>query len=209
MTSSKLLLWAPLVMLLSPGLAAAQAPAIPVVEAAPAPIPVKERPGRMLDDLPQELLDRLDQQQLMELLRKREETKMQKEAMKHGQEPAAIPIVICSVLFICVFGMVVVPIYYRHRKDQEQQVTLRLMIEKGANIPVEFLTPRQPPTQSDLRRGVLLVATGLGLALLLRVVNVSAGAWAVGVVPFLIGAGYLVVWRLNARAAGDPQTPVV
>jgi hypothetical protein len=51
-----------------------------------------------------------------------------------------------------------------------------------------------------MRRGVVLVMVGLGLMLFLGAVNDwEGGAWAVGIIPFLIGVGYLLVWKLEGR----------
>jgi len=51
-----------------------------------------------------------------------------------------------------------------------------------------------PPAQrqrSDMRRGVVLVMVGLGIMLFLGAVNNwENGAWALGIIPFLVGAGY-------------------
>ena len=62
---------------------------------------------------------------------------------------------------------------------------------------------RSPPAQrqrSDMRRGVVLVMIGLGLILFLGAVNEwEGGAWAIGVIPFLIGVGYLLVWKLEGK----------
>jgi hypothetical protein len=47
---------------------------------------------------------------------------------------------------------------------------------------------------------------GLGLMVFLAAVNEGeGGAWAVGVIPFLIGAGYLVVWKLEGKGEVDAK----
>jgi hypothetical protein len=87
--------------------------------------------------------------------------------------------------------------------------TIRLMVEKGQPVPPALLAP--PPSvrqRSDMRRGVVLVMVGLGLMLFLGAVNEwEGGAWAVGIIPFLIGAGYLLVWKLEGRKDIPPPPP--
>jgi hypothetical protein len=87
----------------------------------------------------------------------------------------------------------------RYRKHAQLQETLRLMIEKGADIPPELIAPPVAP-YGDLRRGVVLVGAGLSLVILVGLVwGFASGAWAVGLIPAFIGAGYLFIWRLSQR----------
>jgi hypothetical protein len=88
----------------------------------------------------------------------------------------------------------------RYRKHAQLQDTLRLMIEKGADIPPELIAPPAAP-YGDLRRGLILVGAGLALLILVGLVfGFETGSWAVGLIPSFIGAGYLIVWRISRRA---------
>ena len=75
------------------------------------------------------------------------------------------------------------------------------MVEKGQPVPEALLNPPPPIRQrSDLRRGVVLLMVGLGLTVFFGAVNDwENGVWSLGIIPFLIGAGYLLVWRLDVR----------
>ena len=53
-----------------------------------------------------------------------------------------------------------------------------------------------PGPPSDLRRGIILSTSGLGLAIFLGALG-SSGAWSAGVTLSLIGVGHLIVWRLQ------------
>ena len=47
---------------------------------------------------------------------------------------------------------------------------------------------------------------GIGLMVFLAAVNDGeGGAWAVGVIPFLIGIGYLLVWKLEGKTDVDAK----
>jgi hypothetical protein len=114
-----------------------------------------------------------------------------------------IPIV--TIVFLSIFGtpilIVGVIMYFSFSKTRALHRTVQMMVEKGQEVPVALLNP--PPAQrqrSDLRRGIVLVMIGLGLMIFFAAVNDwEGGAWSLGIIPFLIGAGYLLVWKLDAR----------
>jgi hypothetical protein len=115
----------------------------------------------------------------------------------------AFPIVL--IVFLSIFGapvlIVAVIMYFSFSKTRALHRTVQMMVEKGQEVPVALLNP--PPAQrqrSDLRRGVVLVMIGLGLMIFFAAANDwEGGAWSLGIIPFLIGAGYLLVWKLDAR----------
>ena len=120
----------------------------------------------------------------------------------------AIPII--GIVMLSVFGapvlIVAVILYFGFSRNRMMHKTVRMMVEKGQPVPAALLNP--PPAvrkRSDMRRGVVLVMIGIGLMIFLAAVNEGeGGAWAVGVIPFLIGAGYLLVWKLEGK--GDVET---
>src|SRR6185295_13430712 len=79
--------------------------------------------------------------------------------------------------------------------------TVRMRLEKGQPVPEPRGNP--PPVvrqRSDLRRGVTLLMIGAGLIVFFGAVNDwDGGVWSLGIIPFLIGLGYLLVWRLYVR----------
>ena len=82
-----------------------------------------------------------------------------------------IPIFSVTLPFVLAGVIVGLVTYYQFRKRREVQETIRLAIEKGQELPTEFLEtitrPKDPPRKDrDLRRGVVLVAVGLGIAAL-------------------------------------------
>jgi len=115
----------------------------------------------------------------------------------------AIPIVV--IVFLAIFGspvmIVCLIMYFSFSKSRALHRTVRMMVEKGQEVPAALLNP--PPVvrqRSDLRRGVVLLMVGLGLMVFFAAVNDwQGGAWSLGIIPFLIGAGYLLVWRLDVR----------
>jgi hypothetical protein len=123
----------------------------------------------------------------------------------------AVPIVF--IVFLCIFGLPVTIVglimYFSFSKSRAMHRTVRMMVEKGQPVPEALLNP--PPVirqRSDLRRGVVLLMVGLGLMIFFGACNDwEGGAWSLGIIPFLIGAGYLLVWRLDIRKGEIPPLP--
>lgn len=115
----------------------------------------------------------------------------------------AIPIVL--IVFLTIFGLPVAIVglimYFSFSKSRAMHKTVRMMVEKGQPVPEALLNP--PPVvrqRSDLRRGVTLLMVGAGLIVFFGAVNDwEGGAWSLGIIPFLIGLGYLLVWRLDVH----------
>jgi hypothetical protein len=117
-----------------------------------------------------------------------------------------------------------VPTYLRYQDRGRLHETLRIAFEKGQPVPPDLIKALQSglpaPTAStpdrDLRKALVLIAVGLGLAGLgygmwygLMSVSqegayITGGAIAgAGAIPGLIGVAYLVLWatRRNRTSA--------
>ncbi len=124
----------------------------------------------------------------------------------------AIPIV--AIVFLSIFGapvaIVVMVGIFSMIATRMRQRTIRMMVEKGQPVPVELLAPatRGIRRRSDARRGVVWTMVGLGLMIWLAAVNDwEGGAWSFGLIPFLIGLGYLIVWKLEHKKDIPPPPP--
>ena len=116
----------------------------------------------------------------------------------------AIPIV--AIVFMSIFGapvlIVMVIGIFALIGNRMRQRTIRMMVEKGQPVPAELLAPevRRVRRRSDVRRGVVWTMVGLGLMIWLAAVNDwEGGAWSFGLIPFLIGLGYLIIWKLEGK----------
>jgi len=124
----------------------------------------------------------------------------------------AIPIV--AIVFLSIFGapvlIVIMVGIFALLGSRMRQRTIRMMVEKGQPVPAELLAPelRHVRRRSDVRRGVVWTMVGLGLMIWLAAVNDwEGGAWSFGLIPFLIGLGYLIVWRLENKKDVPPPPP--
>ncbi|PYL25775.1 MAG: hypothetical protein DMF37_04085 [Verrucomicrobia bacterium] len=135
----------------------------------------------------------------------------------HGKSSEDIPamvIPLVGIVFLTIFGapvlIVAVIMYFGFSKNRMMHRTIRLMVEKGQPVPPALLAPPAPAQRqrSDMRRGVVLVMIGLGLMIFLAAANDwEGGAWSIGIIPFLIGAGYLLVWKLEGKKDNAPPVP--
>ena len=116
----------------------------------------------------------------------------------------AIPIV--AIVFMSIFGapvlIVMVIGIFALVGNRMRQRTIRMMVEKGQPVPAELLAPevRRVRRRSDVRRGVIWAMVGLGAMIFFGAVNDwKEGVWSLGLIPFLIGLGYLIVWKLENK----------
>lgn len=108
-----------------------------------------------------------------------------------------------DVAFLAVVALIVISaIRFRHATAQRRLDLARRMVEKGIEPPADLLGNRGG---SDLRRGLVLVSTGVGLVL---------ASWfggggelsPAGLIPGFIGLGYLISHRF-AGPQGGKQSP--
>jgi hypothetical protein len=129
----------------------------------------------------------------------------------HGED---IPDNVIPIVALAVFGFFGCPVlvfgllfYFAFSRNRMMHRTIRLMVEKGQPVPEGLLNP--PPhvrKRSDMRRGVILLMIGIGLTLFFGAVNDwDNGAWTLGLIPLLIGVGYLVVWKLEGKPDSEPK----
>lgn len=124
-------------------------------------------------------------------------------SFKHRSSEKAIDVVgLVAVVFGCAVPIAIVAIvfYSRHRRLKMHHETIRAMIEKGMPIPPEMAAgtrgdlllgnsdPR--PARGDFRSGLILVAVG---AALLMIVG------KVGWILVFIGAARLIFWLVEDR----------
>jgi hypothetical protein len=138
------------------------------------------------------------------------------DSLTHGKSHDDIPalvVPIVAITLLTVFGAPVLIVglimYFSFSRQRALHRTVRMMVEKGQPVPDALLNP--PPAQrqrSDLRRGVILTMIGVGLMAFFAAANDwEGGSWTLGLIPFLIGAGYLLVWKLDTKKDNPPPVP--
>lgn len=132
--------------------------------------------------------------------------------LRKMREFVAIPIV--AIVFLSIFGAPVLIVMmigmFAFFMSRMRQRTIRMMVEKGQPVPAELLAPtkRAVRQRSDVRRGVIWAMIGLGVMIFFGAVNDwEGGVWSLGLIPFLIGLGYLMVWKLEGQKDVPPPPP--
>ena len=131
------------------------------------------------------------------------------------------------IFFLFLAAVIIVPQVLRSQDRRRMYDTLRAAYERNQPVPPELLDamtrgrPLEPfeadvaaaprSTQSrDLRRGVILISVGIGLALIGAAFyaglyevggapETCAAFAAAGAVPFCIGVAYLGLWWFGGR----------
>lgn len=117
--------------------------------------------------------------------------------MEHGYTIVAVLAITLGIgAPVALIGLL---LWYKSRKTRLIHETALRLVEKGQPVPPELFMGKEEPF-SDLRRGVVLVGLGIGLSMFMYQVNAP---WSVGLIPFFMGVGYLIVWKLDADKNGD------
>ncbi len=125
-------------------------------------------------------------------------------------EAVLVPIGVTGTVFGFTAVIVGLVAYARHRTQRLRHETIRLAIEKGQALPPDLLDAARPPgdrsAERDLRRGLVLVAVGLGVGLFLALAPFSGADqnWSIGFIPGLIGVAYLVAYAIGRRPSAPP-----
>ncbi|WP_292052575.1 MULTISPECIES: DUF6249 domain-containing protein [unclassified Brevundimonas] len=126
--------------------------------------------------------------------------------------------IVAIIAILSTFGTIaaicVLPSYFKHRSQKDMQKTVRTAIGEGQSLPAELIEVMTrdvkkglPSKSRDIRRGVLWIAAGVGLALMGQftsleigvdnVVPFNNGLLGVACVPFVFGIAYLILSRFN------------
>ena len=125
-----------------------------------------------------------------------------------------VAIVAITATFGTIAAICVLPGYFKHRSQKDMQKTIRAAISEGQPLPAELIevltrdVKKGLPSRSrDIRRGVLWIAAGVGLALMGQftslkfgvgeMTTVGNGLLGVACVPFVFGIAYLILSRFN------------
>ena len=112
--------------------------------------------------------------------------------------------IVALLAVILVFGtpiiIVIAILVHKARRTQRIHETVVRLAEKGLPIPPDlFVDKPAEDMRSSLHKGVVLIAVGLGLTIFFLTLPERNVPWGVGMIPLLIGVGYLIVWRLESK----------
>ena len=112
-----------------------------------------------------------------------------------------IPLVVMAAPVLIAFML----LRYRSQQTQARYRTLLQLAEKGVELPPQLLVEPQL-AYCERRRALVLIGGGLGLIAMLFALPVRfadgqsvSSLWGLGLLPLMIGLGYLASWWLNRR----------
>lgn len=127
-------------------------------------------------------------------------------------EPWVIAVIIPVVSLIFIGVVVVSGMYFQNRRREMWHQTARIALEKGQPLPLlpdeQSARPSTPPAEesrNDLRGGLVLIGTGIGLYLFLGTF-ISPGLGYVGAIPGFIGVALIISWFARPRTDKDTST---
>ena len=106
-------------------------------------------------------------------------------------------------LFLAIAAGTIGFLFFASRNKQAKQATLQAAIQRGDALTPELIAAisneRSAPA-TDYRRGVLLIALGIGLAVFGQFVDPDETALlGIAAIPVLLGVGYLFVWKFGPK----------
>lgn len=132
-------------------------------------------------------------------------------ALAHAGETAATareiaPVLVTAATFGSAALIIAIVLFARNRAAHLRHETIRLALEKGQPVPADLIAPRArvPDPARDLRWGLVLLGLGAGLGLFLFSLPEAREAAGVGLIPGMLGLGYLVTWLVTRRPAAAP-----
>ncbi len=117
--------------------------------------------------------------------------------------------VVALLAVVLIFGtpiiIVVAILIHKSKRTRRIHETVVALAEKGLPIPPDLFVDRpSSDTASALQKGVILIAVGAGLTIFFLSLPDRHAPWGVGMIPLLIGVGYLIVWKLEGKRPDKP-----
>ena len=124
-----------------------------------------------------------------------------------------IPLFAIFAVFGTITAIVVGPTYLKSKERREMQATVRAAIDKGQPLPPEVIealgkeaTKNLPSRTRDIRRGIIWLAVGVGMAAFGIISDWDGNEWnggmdngllGVAAIPVTIGLAFIVLSFFN------------
>jgi hypothetical protein len=118
--------------------------------------------------------------------------------MNVNDEVPNIAYVMPIAFFIFILVIIGFSQYFNYKRNKDRMALYLKYLEHGKEVPVNLLV--QPKdVSSNLKRGIILIAVGIGVSIFLFADSPGSTDWTLGIIPFLIGAGYLTVYKISPK----------
>lgn len=127
--------------------------------------------------------------------------------------PLLIPILALMIPIVAIVAHYV----SKSSRDRERHETIRMLVKAGQPIPPELLGE---PVEDDERRerrnqgnpnrslipGVVNLSAGLGLMGMFWLMKPDSWLWGIGLVPFCLGLGFVLLWTIERKQQQQAQS---
>ena len=104
------------------------------------------------------------------------------------------------LLFAFILSLLAIPFYFNLKKSKGRQQIINSLIEKDKEIPKELLLITSKTGRSDFHKGIILIALGLSVSIVLMVLKIPNNYWTIGLIPMFIGIGYLISFKFDSSS---------
>jgi hypothetical protein len=102
-------------------------------------------------------------------------------------------------LMIFIILLISIPFYFNFRKTKSFHRLIENFINKDKEIPSNIILSTYQ-TKSDIQKSIILIATGIGLSIVLLLLGIGGRIWSIGLIPIIIGFGYFIASRLENKS---------
>lgn len=107
------------------------------------------------------------------------------------------------ILFLSIAAAVIGYLYFNSKNKQARQATLQAAIQRGDPLTPELvaaISNDKSAASADYRRGILLIALGVALAIFGQFVTPGeTELLGIAAIPAILGLGYLFVWKFGPK----------
>ncbi|NBB63676.1 hypothetical protein GVN18_30900 [Pseudomonas sp. ODNR1LW] len=125
------------------------------------------------------------------------------------------PIIIVFIIFGSIVSVIVGPSFLKNRDRREMQLTVRHAVDKGQTLPPELIDAMTkdvqkglPSRSKDIRKGVLSLAAGVGIAGFALALRSAERDWGgngmeavlgLACIPAAIGIAFILLGVFNSN----------
>jgi len=150
-------------------------------------------------NLSSEVVSKLDNKDIVEIIKYREKLVQEKDmAQMHkpnltSESTATLWSILIGLFILSLF---VIPYYFNFKKTKARQQIISKLIEKDIDIPKELLAKPKKTRRSDLHNGIIYIAFGFSLCIVIFILRIHSNFWTIGLIPMFIGIGYVISFKL-------------
>lgn len=163
------------------------------------------------NQLSNEVVEKLSNEELIQLIKDVEYIKMQDNlsftndpndkknfVFQHLSNHTFVKGLIIS-LMIFIILLISIPFYFNLRKTKSFHRLIENFINKDQEIPSNIILSTYQ-SKSDIQKSIILISTGVGISIVVLLLEIGGRIWSIGLIPIIIGLGYFIASRLENKS---------